>query len=212
MATVGFTSFLPEVLPLVPGCADIVALNAVRNAVIEFCTGSNYWQETQDAVTLSPSAFPLDIEAPSGAVPVTVLSLSVDGVPISPVSIEDLDATVSGWRDNTSDGTTGFYQLSPYQLALYPERETACEVVLRVSYAPSRTATVVEEYVFQKYLEELASGALARLLAQPGQAWSNPSLAEFHRGKFLRGVTQAAIEANRTFTRADRVVQARSIA
>ena len=36
--------YLPEVLVDVPGCPDIVAVNAVRNAAIDFCEKSQVWQ------------------------------------------------------------------------------------------------------------------------------------------------------------------------
>ena len=38
--------FLPEVLPFVPGCPQPVAINAVRNSVIQFMTETGLSEQT----------------------------------------------------------------------------------------------------------------------------------------------------------------------
>src|SRR5579859_6202936 len=43
-ASVPFTAFLPEVVPFVQDVPEFIAVNAVRNACIEFCEKTRYWQ------------------------------------------------------------------------------------------------------------------------------------------------------------------------
>lgn len=212
MANVAFTAFLPEVLPLVPGCADVVAVNAIRNACIEFCQGSNIWQETQDPFDLLPADLPYDLEGVSGAKVCRVLSLRVDGQRIDPITMDELDAKFYNWREAQADVPTAYYQPNPDSLALYPIPTGAVNAVFRVAYAPLRTASGVEEYVYQDWLEELAAGALARLMSMPGQSFTNEVAAAGYRDTFEKGISDAAAEANKSFSRAEPMVQMRRFA
>lgn len=213
MANVSFEAFFPEVLPFVAGCAGIIATNAVRNAAIEFCTGSMYWQETQDPVTVTATSFPYDLDAPSGAGVAQVLSVTVDGLPLVPATLDMLDTSGGyNWRTQTGSAISNYYQDNPKQIGLYPLPETAKTLVMRVAYAPLRTASGIEEHVYQKYLEEIAAGALGRLMLMPAQMWSNPTAGAHFRAKFMQGITDAAVAANKSFNRSGATVQARPLA
>lgn len=212
MASVPLTVFLPEVLPLVVACSDTLATTAVRHSAVEFCERTTFWQETQDAVTVTGADFPYDLEAPSGARVIQVMSVAINGTPVAPVSMDELDTAVLNWRDSVGSNPAGYYQLSPYQMGLYPALNTSVEMVLRAAYAPTRTAKAIEEFVYQVHVETISSGALYRLMAMPGQPWSNPELAAFYRSKFQQGVMDAQIEANKTFGRARMSVIPRAFA
>ena len=207
MANVAFTAFLPEVMPLVQGCADVVAVNAIRNACIEFCSESNIWQETQDPVVLAATDFPYTLEGVSGAKVTRVLSLRINGVRVDPKTVDELDAKYTDWRSETSPTPAGYYQPDPNNLMLYPALEGSATAVFRVAYAPVRTGTGVEEYVYQDWLEEIAAGAVARLMSMPSQPYTNEAAAEGYRTMFERGITAAAIEANKSFARSEPMVQ-----
>lgn len=211
MATTAFTSLLPEVLPSVPGCADIVAVNAIRNSVIEFCERTLYWQELQDSATVTTADFPYDLKAPAGARVTQVLAVIVNGTPIDPTGADAL-AAVSNWQNHTAQQPLAYYHITPQQIGLYPALGTSATLQIRVAYAPTRTATAFEEYLYQTYMEALADGALYRLLGMPGRAWSNPELGLFHRRKFQQAVQGAAVDANKTFSRTQLTIQMRAFA
>lgn len=205
MATVGFTSFYPEVAPLVPGCADILMTNAIRNAAIEFCEQSLFWQEVQDAVDVTSTDLPYDLEAPAGARVCQIISGAVDGKPISPIALTILETRVD-WATLTAEIPTHFYQQNPNQYSLFPLPTGTVSVVLRTAYSPTREAVEIEEHLYQTQLETIAAGALARLMELPQQPWSNPELGKFFRAKFMQGINDASIKANRSFGSADLVV------
>lgn len=208
MATTAFTNFLPEVMPQVPMCSDLVALNAVRNSAAEFCERTVFWQETQDAFTATSATFPYDLEAPSGARVSQVLAVLVNGVAIQPTTLDVLDTSVPNWRTTDADSPQLYYQVNPYTMGVYPAIKTGstAQVQLRVALAPSRTATGVEEFIYQLYAEVIAAGALWRLMEMPAQPWSNPTTGAFYRSKFQQGVTDATIDANKTFGRSQLMV------
>jgi len=212
MATVSLTNFLTEVLPQVPACPDAVAMNAVRNALIEFCTQSLVWQETQDPVTVASGDFPYPLEGVAGAKVVKVMSVIVDGEAVPPTSVEILDASVTNWRSSVNSVVSAYYLSSPELLALFPLPSEPRVMQLRVAYAPSRAAQSTEEFLYQKYLEGVAAGALSRLMAMPAQPWSNPELSGYYRAIFGRSIISAGVEANNTYSRTGNAVVMRSMA
>ena len=58
MATTAFTAWLPEVLPNVPTCPDVLAVNAIRNACIEFCSETNWWQGDYGTTAITAADLP----------------------------------------------------------------------------------------------------------------------------------------------------------
>jgi hypothetical protein len=210
MATVAFTAFLPDVMPSVVGCADPVAVTAVRNACIEFCANTQYWQEVQDEVVLTATDFPYTVPAPTGAQTVQVLAVAVNGRPLGPTTQDELDSRIVDWRTKTGDPQV-FFQYNPDELGVYllPDANRTYSFQLRVAYAPNRTAAGVVSFVYEKHLEAIAAGALTRLLALPAQPWSNPQLAAYYRGFFNNAMTAATIEAQKSFNRVGMRVQIR---
>lgn len=211
MANVDFSVFLPEISHLIQGCPEPTAINAVRNATIEFCS-SNWWQETQDSVDVDDTDFPLTIEGTTGATVVSLLGVNLDGRDLVPTTMDELDKRAHDWRENTSSLPTNYYQPNPEEVCLYPRLDTTLPMILRVSYAPLRSATSVVEYLYQIHLETIAAGALARLMAIPMQPWSNPKLAMYYSNQFNRGKNSAAMDANKSFSRAPLTVQMRRFA
>ena len=212
MATVNYTQFLPEVLPSVPGCADLLALNAIRNAVIEFCRGTNYWQERQDPVTVTKTDFPYDLEAPTGAQVAQVLTCMVNGLPTTPLTQDELDARVQNWATRESTVIQNYFCPSPNQIVLYPLPQDSVEMILRVAYVPLRNSSSVDATVYQNYLEKIAAGALKRLMAIPNQSFTNPQGADYYGKIFADAIVEGAVEVNKSFSRATPMVQMRPAA
>lgn len=209
MTTVAFTQFLPEVLPSVQGCSDILALNAIRNAAIEFCGSTMYWQETQDPVTLTAADLPYDFEAPTGANVIQPLSIRCNGSNVVPKSLDWLDANIPNWATLVADYPSFYYQPNPNQMVLVGQPSTSVDLTIRVAYIPARTATGVDQTLYQYYLEAIAFGALTRLCAVPGQPWTNPEVAQYSRAMFNNAMTDATIEANKSYDRGGLKVQHR---
>ena len=51
MTAVSYEVFLPEVMPYVQDVPEVVAVQAIRNACIEFCEETHYLQESLDPIT-----------------------------------------------------------------------------------------------------------------------------------------------------------------
>lgn len=211
MATVAFTDFLPEVLPKVPSCPNLVAVNAVRNAAIEFCTRTLYWHEMQDMGEVSSGGFPFYLEAPAGARVCKILSVRYGDAWMRPTTRDVLDLLGTAWEADTG-APQKYLQETPDTLTVYPLPETAANMYLRVAFCPKRDSTTVDSTLFEEYLEGIAAGALYRLMSEPGQAYSNDKAAQFYGAKFAQAIGNAKLRANQDFTRDAGTVQIRSFA
>jgi hypothetical protein len=69
---------------------------------------------------------------------------------------------------------------------------------MRMIYAlkPSRTATEMDETIFNDLEEVIMHGALQHLLVLPNTNWSDRELASYHAKQFISQVTERRARAN----------------
>ena len=103
-----------------------------------------------------------------------------------------------------------YYQPNPNQIVVVPTPDVSADVIFRVAYVPTRTATTCIDWIHEYYLDAIVAGALYRLLSMPAQPWSNPTMAAENGKMFSSYVTDAAIEANKSFNRGGVRVQFRT--
>jgi hypothetical protein len=58
---------------------------------------------------------------------------------------------------------------------------------------PSRTASGVEDWIYETFADVLVSGTVAQVAMIPGKDWTSPDLAMMHKGLYERAITQARI-------------------
>ena len=69
---------------------------------------------------------------------------------------------------------------------------------MRMIYAlkPSRTATAMDEIIYNDLEEVIMHGALQHLLVLPNTNWSDRELASYHAKQFVSQVTERRARAN----------------
>lgn len=205
MATTLFSAFLPEVLPYVHDCPQIAATNAIRNAAIEFCERSGYWQADLAPVDALALTGTYVLVAPTGTRVVDCISVWFNNILVVPKSAEELTKLYRGidWRSLAGQPS---FVMSDHSGAIRLVPAPAIAVVgainVRASIAPTRATTGMDSDVYEKQLEVIASGARARLLNMSGQPAYDPVQATAQRTAFLAGCNNARIRANKASTRA----------
>lgn len=69
--------------------------------------------------------------------------------------------------------------------------------------SPLATATTVEDFLFNDFVEPVMYGALYRLMDMPGKDWYNPQGSDVHRRRFFNGLDKAKKMANEGLTLAN---------
>lgn len=189
------TEFLPEVMPSVPGCPNPLAVNAVRNSVIEFVSRARLLLRSVDVVlTPGESRYSLDVD--SGLTASTFLRGWLNETtrvhPVSPIN-EDAEHG-DYWRKETGAPVKAYIDAGELIVAPIPKDAGTMQVDVLCTYL--RNATAVDDFVLQDWIEPIAYGALARLLILPGP-WSNPAAAVGYRRLFEMGASEAAIQTDK---------------
>lgn len=200
-----FNAFLPEVLPYVPDCPAIIAINAIRSAAIEFCERSLAWQEDLEAEDSLADTGEYVLTVPEETSLAMIMAAWYDRRLMIPKSTEELARLyrTTDWR--TIVGMPFYYMRSSsstMRMIPAPSSSETGVIGVRAALAPTRDASGIDTEIYEDYLEAIAMGARARLHAMPGQPFYDMALAMVCRRAFMAGIGEAKIRANKGLSRA----------
>lgn len=210
MSTKPYTAWYNEVLPHLPGCPEPLALNAIRNAVIEFMERSWVFSDFLDAVSVNATIADIEFETPDDLLVSKLLTAWYDDAKLVIKTPDEMEE-IFGQNWSTKTGTpTHATQLNERELRLVPipAADLQNALLMRVTFKPTRDSTAVDERIFEEYLEPIACGALAKLFILPQKPWTNPEASKWHSDKFNEGIDKARQKALKGFGRARRRVKA----
>lgn len=166
--------FLKKINQYAPGVAIPTAYSAIRDAATDFCERTRLWRY-EDEFTVSADEAEA-ITTPPGSVLLDIERAWFDGNKLTPATVDWLDDRANGWRDGTLTGQPEFLtQLELNTLRVVPAQ--AGTIKISVWLKPSQDCTDLPDFLSDQYRETIAFGALARLLAIPGQPFTNPNMA-----------------------------------
>lgn len=195
--------FYDEVLPDVPGCGQALAKNAIKQAVIKFCERSFVYQVDHPAINAVADQGEYDWAPGANLKVVRPERVWYDKVQLTPKTRDDLDGIYAYWPDES--GTPLYFvqeKLEKLILVPRPSAALASGILAKISVKPAQAATDIDDAIWEKYLEAIASGAKARLFAMKKKPWTDATLAAYHGGIFNEEIAQARLAAHRGHTRA----------
>ena len=207
--TTTYDTFLSELMPYVHDVPEFVAINALRNAAIEFCNKSEYW--IYEYPTVNSVALQGDYPFQAASLPTTdcevkrILQGWYNYEPIIPMGAEDLAAIYinQDWRTIAGNPryVTQKYQ-NTFTLVPGPGIAITAAINLIVVLQPTRTSTGLDDYIYNQWAEAIAKGARARLYDTPNQPYYDPQKAQFYHAAFTSAISEAKAERNRGLGRA----------
>lgn len=199
---ISYTEFLAEVSPYAPDVSEPAALNAIRNACIDFCEKTTIWRASVSIVVVAGQNT-YTVPAVADAEVASVLSAYYDGRQLVPTSEDMLNAlNYLEWR--TAEGTPTAFVMDPAAggrtlvLSRVPGTVDDGKILsLRYALRPSRASESIGlDYVHDRWLETIAHGALARLYQTMGQPYYNPQVGAVYALQFAAGKGKAQAEVN----------------
>jgi len=174
--------FLPLVIPYVYQCPEPAALQALRLAAIDFCKKTDAVQRVIDAADVVAGVEDYTVVAPTNMVLARVLGVGWNGhwlIPLTPGDVRS-DVALRGVAVGDAELLTGdpmfFFQKTPQAnvVSLYPVPDTALAagITVKASFFPTMSAGTVDSQLYDDWGEGIAAGALARLKATSGVAYS----------------------------------------
>lgn len=198
MADVRYDACLNRILSRAPGCPDEVAIDALRDAAIEWCRGTYMLTTAQLVTSVGATLTP----APgAGLEVIDVPSITVAGelVPVLPLNSTEVDlasvempaCTFSGW---------------PGALTIHPTPAANVSASVVIVTCPTADAEEMPDVLWSRHREALISGAVARVLADDGVPWAKPGLAGAMRIRFDEELAKhAGLYGRNRFTTARRL-------
>jgi len=211
MSQVEYSAFLPDVLPYVRDCPEFVAINAIRNACIEFCEKSTWWRTTLEDITLVAGQSEYDLDVEVGSAIAAIISAHIGKQPLRFGTEEKMVETIGpDWR--TRQGPIHYIvhdgDFDTIRIAHVPDSAPDDPLTLHVALRPIKSSVRVPKELYERWSETIGFGARARLHDTPGQPYSNPEAAREYRKWFESGYGNATIQANRGRSRAPLIVRA----
>lgn len=209
MATT-LSAFYPHVLIHTADVPEPLLDTAIRNACIEFCRSSLWLQQDIDPIPVQVGNNPYEIDVPTGYVVAKVMALYFDNARLTPLdSTAVTNTTFINWQIQA--GTPyGYTMFTPNEVTLVYTPDSVGTLTGRMALSPSRTASSVDDTLFQEYQEEIAQGAVARLKSIPNQPFSDPAGAAASLALFKYGVGKARIRTATGKVQAQLMVQMRT--
>lgn len=179
MSEISYEKFLPHVLPYVPNCLEDQAVLAIRNACIEFCKETNIVQEPMDAITATAGNNTYQPDVPSGYLMNKVLELYYVGRKMDAKSLLELQRLYTMNWGALVGAPRVYTQFNPDEFTVTPSpAETVKNAFTgRMGLVPTRSSTQVRSIVYDRYLEDIVPGALARLMVTPDQPYTDVAAA-----------------------------------
>ena len=158
-------------MPHLPGCSDILAIQALVDSATDFCNLSMVLRERLPAINTIPKIGAYDPGAPAFHSISRITKVWLSDVELTPIVAQSVGVTplVPQKPTNffvTRDGGDTLVNLLPFPDAVYT---LEIEAVLR----PSRSASQFNDVLFDIWMEPILEGAKARLMEVPDQPFSN---------------------------------------
>lgn len=205
MSDVSYESFLPDVVQFVRDVPEIVAIQAIRNAAIQFCEKTRVLQTELLPMDVVESVAVYEFEPDIGYKVVDVIEAWYGDQFLVPKAVEELTRIyrTSNWND--LDGNPYYYFRSRTQeitLVPKPQESELSKLRLRVAVVPSRASSGIDEEIFERYYEYITLGARARLYDTLGQPYYEPKAAQLYLKRFSDAMNEVRTRVAKGLTRA----------
>ena len=206
------SAFFPRILPYLPGCPEPLAAQVLIDAAIEFCDSSLVLRQNLDTFNTVVGRVQYDLDAPSAQHDITrVMGVTLDGKEL----VAGMAEALRGDMPTAPAKPRGFYTDrtdSVFTLMLSPPPDEVYSVLVNVALSPTRTATQLDDDLYNTWINPIVSSAIARAMQIPGQPFSNPAQAQILLNSVARQTVTSRIEGNYGFVRGSMRVRSRPFA
>jgi hypothetical protein len=166
--------FLIHINQYAPTCPEPTAFFAIRQAAIDFCEATRSWRY-EDEFNVADQ-YAQGISTPYGSVIAEIEGVRFDGYRLERVTPAYLDERYHNWRDaGMTSGPQYVTQTEMNTIRIFPLQDGTVKVSMWLK--PAQDCEELPDYLADQYREVIANGALGRILALPGKAFTNVQLA-----------------------------------
>lgn len=190
------SAFYPRILPYLPGCPEPLAAQVLINSAINFCENSLTLRQNLTTFSTVIEQVQYALEPPTVHHEISrVMGVTLDGKELT----AGLTEALRGDMPTAKAKPRGFYTDrtdSNLTLMLSPPPDQVYSVVVNVVLRPTRAATMLDDDLYNTWIDPIVSDAIARAMQIPGQSFSNPAQAAALLSEAARLTLHARIEGN----------------
>lgn len=206
------STFFPRILPYLPGCSEPLAAQFLLDSAIEFCSNSLVLRQNLDVFRTVVGITQYDLDPPTAQHSINrVMGVTLDNIELRPGMAEivhnDLPTDKAKPRAFYTDRTD-----SVFTLFLTPPPDGVYTVEVAVVLRPARTATTLDDDLYNIWINPVVDGAIAKAMMVPDQPFSNPAQAGYLQMSVAKKTNTSRIEGNYGFIRGSMTVRSRPFA
>lgn len=201
MAARLFSDLASRVQTSAPGCPQPVVINYIRNAAIEACERTLAYRYVLAEITLTAGAYETAYGPPATTEVHAIVKADMNYSQLPTSTLEALASIFPYWPT-----TAAAYRSTPqyivhfgpdtFYVAPTPDALNTYLVHMVVALKPLRTATGLEQEVFDELEDVIVHGALQHLLVLPEQTWTDRELAAYHAKQFIFKLAERRARVN----------------
>jgi hypothetical protein len=202
--------FYPRILPYLPGCSEPMVDQVLINSAIEFAENSMTLRQNLDSFKTVAGVVQYDLDPPTKYHDVNrVMGVTVNGKELQPGMFEAIrndmptgNAQPRGFYTDRTDNT--------FTLMLSPPPDGSYEVIVAVTLRPARGTTMLDDDLYNIWIDPIVSGAIARAMMIPDQPFTNFAQAQYLLDSAAKQTNSSRIEGNYGLIRGSMRVRPRS--
>lgn len=187
---------LPDVVTHTRECPEPLRLRQLQKAANDFCRRSYWWRQPKTLILTTVSG---QDYYPTGM---------PDGIELAGLHSTwddqgcELDVALGSDIDDQAPTTTSdTFKVKVWNLDSFVVTPAPCTTGLNVtgtvSFAPTQDSSSIPSFLFARWREAIADGAVAMLLEQPGMPWTKAApqgMAAYKRNCYEQAISKAAAE------------------
>lgn len=191
------SDFYDLVLPELTRCPESLAMLHIRLACEDFYKRSKLDRVDLAAFDTVADTASYALTLPTGKVVAEVLDVWLDSdYELTAIGPDDRDSLYPEWRSNT-DQPEYYFMLDSLNLTLFATPDAVYSIDCHAALKPKSDATTIDSWVFEQYREQIAAGAMSRLMRMSKKPWSDPVMATDKKMTFEAAIESAKLTAER---------------
>jgi len=182
-----WADFLPLLAPHLPGCPDPSMRLYLASTAADFFARSYLWRDQIDTIYATTGTVEYDLDGE--AVIEDVISVVLNETPLDRTDLRLIATENLGQVGEPRE----FWMKADRSIVIFPTPEENVQLKVYAVLKPSRSATGVEDWIYETFADNIVSGTIAQLAMIPGKEWSDIALAGMHKGLYERAITNARI-------------------
>lgn len=186
------SDFYPRIGTHVVGCPEPTMAQALVDSAIAFCEESLVQREVLDNLQTAANNNAYELDTPAQQQVARVISVSRDGQ-----ILKSIPADMKPAGTSQTGKPAGYYTRrngSQLELVLVPTPDKRYSLGIEVALRPNRSATQLEDDLYELWVETVVAGAVARITAIPNQPFSDPNKSVAAYASALLGARRARNE------------------